>query len=364
MIHFVVEPEGDFGIRDYLGEWGKALQSRIRVITYDALAGSTSVPSGAWIFAGLDQLLPAGRQLVRELHRQLLAAGPGVRILNPPDHALLRYELLEELYRRGLNRHHAARASDHPQALRFPVFLRNEHGHDGALSPLLHTRQALEAALGAELLRGRRRSDLLAVEFQETADAAGYYRKYAAFIVGAEIIPRSLALGRQWMLKHAATEFSAELFQEEERYVRDNPHEAELRHVAGLAQVQYGRIDYAVCDGAIVIWEINLNPTIGRGSRSSGSIPEALRALRKGTRDHFYGRLQAAFEAVDLPDPPRLIPVSLPAALPSALTRPRDVRTRWSGLYGMLGPLQPVMKWSLAVLAPLVGRAALRRRGR
>ena len=38
---------------------------------------------------------------------------------------------------------------------------------------------------------------------------------------------------------------------EELRYLRENPHEAELREIFSLARVEYGRIDYGVVDGRI-----------------------------------------------------------------------------------------------------------------
>ena len=37
-----------------------------------------------------------------------------------------------------------------------------------------------------------------------------------------------------------------------------------LRRVFAVAGVDYGRVDYGVLDGVPQVWEINLNPTIGR----------------------------------------------------------------------------------------------------
>ena len=158
----------------------------------------------------------------------------------------------------------------------------------------------MQAALARAIVRAHRLSELLVVEFTDTADAEGLFRKYAAFIVGSEIIPRGLARGRQWMLKIAGTEFTASMVREEREYVFENPHERELRRIFEIARVEYGRIDYSVKDGVLQTWEINSNPTIGRGQRPRpGSIPEALVPLRQATKEHFYRKFQAAFEGID-----------------------------------------------------------------
>lgn len=109
--------------------------------------------------------------------------------------------------------------------------------------------------------------------------------------------------------------------------------------------VEYGRIDYALLDGAIQTWEINLNPIIGRGSRrpSSGAIPEALQPLRQAGKEHFYRRFQAAFEAVDVggdaaaPIPLRFRPETVRRA--RAAARWARVRRRWKTPGARLSPL-------------------------
>ena len=44
-------------------------------------------------------------------------------------------------------------------------------------------------------------------------------------------------------------------------YVRTNPHEKEIMHAFEAAHIEYGRCDYAICNGRIEFWEINTNPS-------------------------------------------------------------------------------------------------------
>jgi hypothetical protein len=104
-------------------------------------------------------------------------------------------------------------------------------------------------------------SDLLLVEFCDTADAQGVYRKYAAFRVGDAIIARHLFFSHHWHVKSAELQDAASL-QEERDYVTMNPHSEMLRPIFDLAGIEYGRVDYALHDGRIRVWEINTNPTI------------------------------------------------------------------------------------------------------
>jgi hypothetical protein len=297
MIHFFAM-RGEYLFQQFLDLWGKPTAEHAQVIHYQDLPALTRFERGTYVFSGLDQLTPSMTRLVQELHAKLLASG--VRVLNDPERTLRRYALLETLAREGRNDFRAVRAADGFTRLRYPAFVRAERTHDGALSPLLHSPAEVEAAIGRQLAYGRSLDELLVVEFCDTADAAGYYRKYAAFAVGNRVIARSLEYGRTWVLKRAGTEYSREMALEEQEYVRTNPHEAQLAEIFALAGVEYGRIDYSVKDGRVQTWEINLNPTIGRGLRpSKGRVPPALNAIREETKQEFYARFNAAFAKID-----------------------------------------------------------------
>jgi hypothetical protein len=127
------------------------------------------------------------------------------------------------------------------------------------LGPLLPTRAALEAELDERMAAGRSRDDTLIIEFCDTADDQGVYRKYSAFVVGSRIIPAHIACSKDWVTK--TIDLRDEPFLDEERrFVHENPHEARLREIFALAGIDFGRIDYAVLDGDIQVWEINTDP--------------------------------------------------------------------------------------------------------
>ena len=369
MIHFVVPRAGDFTLREYLEFWGRKVAARAQILHYERLAHRREFAPGTYVLTALDRLNPPLMRLTRELHA-VLAGADGVRVLNHPSRTLQRFQLLGELHRLGLNRFRAFRVTDDFSSLRYPVFLREERSHDGPITPLLDSPKQLETAIGRALLQGRKLADLLTIEFLDTADTDGYYRKYAAYMVGERIIPRNLAWGKGWMLKHSESEFTPEMILEERDYVFGNPHREQLATIFEAAGVGYGRIDYAIQNGSVQTWEINLNPTIGRGIRSSsGSVPEHLQSLRFATKAHFYEQFAAAFDAVDCPGdatapiPTAFQPQTVRDALASVDTHKSGSRPRRRGkaLREWLQPLKIVLEPLATPFLPLLGRLARRK---
>ena len=346
MIHFLVPAAQGVGIKDYLDLFGKSLRDDIRILHYEDLARQREFVRGTYVLSALDQLNPAMAQLLFEIHQQLKQID-GIRFLNDPRKTLQRFELLTELSRRGLNEFRAVRASGDLKNLRFPVFLRHERLHDGPISSLLNSDREIRKAIGRALVQGHKLRDLLVVEFCDTANGTGYYRKYAAFIVGKTLIPRSLNYGRHWMLKHSETEFSLPMVLEELDYVSQNPHQQQLLEIFKLAQVEYGRIDYAIKDTKVQTWEINLNPTIGRGLRPrSKQIAADLDDIRDEVRRSFYQGLECAWREVDLPpnlEPP--IEISLnPQVIRAAIAPVKPQDRVLNGIKAALRPAKPLIE--------------------
>jgi hypothetical protein len=363
MIHFLMPRDEDYTVREYLGFWGRGVAGEMAILHYEDLPARTELPGGTWILTAVDHLTPEGRRVVADLCDQRARSGAGARTLNSPLTTLRRLELLEELQRRGLNNHRAVRAEGDLAGLEFPVFLREERWHTGALTPLLRTPAELEAALARAIVRAHRLSELLVVEFTDTSDAQGFFRKYAAFIVGREIIPRSLAHGRAWMLKFGGSEFTAAMVHEERDYVFENPHERELRAIFEVARVEYGRIDYAVKDGAIQTWEINSNPTIGRGQGAGTRvIPPELQPFRQAAKERFYERFRAAFEAVDSGGrtPAPISVRDSPENLRQSVTMTEVERKggRFPALRKALRPIRPLLDRIAGVASPILVKAA------
>jgi hypothetical protein len=244
----------------YVRTWGLPLARRIRVLAYESLPPEREVEAATWIFSDLDRLSAAETERARDLWMRLSEADPQPRLLNNPRRVLGRYELLSRLHDQGVNAFRAFRLGELPQRLRYPVFLREENEHSGTLSSLLLTSEELEEATAHALASGYREDQLLVVEFCDTSDEAGLFRKYAAFSVGGRIVPRHLIMTRGWMVNVNEDRVDTRKLAEERAFLIENPHEAVLKEYFRLANIDYGRIDYSLLDGEPQIWEINTNP--------------------------------------------------------------------------------------------------------
>ena len=363
MIYFLIPEAHKRQISEYLELWGRDVAAQIEVVYTESLPGRREFPRGTYVLSGMDQYSSGMTALIAVLHRTL-AKEAGVRFLNHPAKTLQRFDLLDTLYRAGRNEFRAVRVTDDWRSLRFPVFVRDSGSHDGALSALLHTPAEVESAIGRALVQGRQRDRLMVVEFCDTVDASGYYRKYSAFIIANHIVPRYLSISREWMLKFEGNEFTLRMAEDERDYVMQNPHESELRDIFALANVEYGRIDYSMKDGRLQTWEINLNPTIGRGLRpSSGKVPAELEAIRKPTKEFFYRRFREAWQDADIATAGPPIPVAIDPEVSRAASAGDADRDRWlSAIRTALRPMKPIIAPVVTHALPLIARAATRRR--
>jgi len=363
MIHFVVPAAHAAMMREYLELWGQDVADTLRIVPIESLVAESRVAPGTYVLAALDQLSSPLASFARAFHDSL-AGRSDVRFLNHPTATLQRFALLETLHAAGRNTFRAIRITGDVRALQYPVFIRNADTHDGAISPLLQTPADLEAAIGRALVQGHPARSLMVVEFCDTADTDGYYRKYSAFVIGDHIVPRSLSYSRSWMLKFQGSEFSPRMAQEEQDYVLSNPHEHALREIFALAHVDYGRIDYACRDGRIQTWEINLNPTIGRGTRpSNGRQSPEVRAIRQPTKEHFYRRFREAWHDADLPSGEApTIPLSIDPSLTRAALAVARPDGQWVAvLKRVLRPAKPIIEPVVRHTLPVIARVAIRR---
>lgn len=325
MITYWVNTDHRRGMDRYLVQRGAPLARWIEIREYEALASEIEVSSGPHIFSALDQLTPLGRHAVAILFDQLGTLAPASPGLNDPRRVLRRGDLLNTLHREGINSFRACRADEDRGSLRYPVFVREESGHDGPLTGMLHDHQALRRALRSLRMRGYLPKALLIVEFCNLADATGCYRKAAAFKVGQAIIPAHLVCGKPWVLKWDEADWNETTLRANLEYVTRNPHADWLRRVFDIAKVDYGRCDYGVGSRSLEVWEINLNPTIGNGP---GPDPEPLRPELEAILDLYrpvhHGGLQAAIKALE-PEPTqnRLV-LKLDPGLIAALRKERN----------------------------------------
>ncbi len=300
MILFWVHAAGGYVINRYLENRGRPLADCMRTCLYEDITPVLELSAGPHIFGALDKLTEAQRDAAASIYDQLATLQPTVPVLNDPRRVLLRYPLLRKLFESGVNSFRAFRATRATEVRRFPVFVREESRHSGTRTPLLHSRVELARALFSMRARGYRLRDLLVVEFCDTSDRHGIFRKYAAFKVGDHIIPAHVMAGRHWMMKSESNEPDANGVREALDYVENNPHEPWLRQVFSLANIDYGRIDYSMAGSVPQVWEINLNPTIGRrrGSQRVPMSPE-IEALRDRRGEIFHSALRSAFRRLD-----------------------------------------------------------------
>lgn len=256
-----VSHDNCYTFKRFLKVWGQSLRGQMRFIYYADLAHRRALPREISIFADLERLSPAHLALAREAAEQLQNAG--ARVLNDPAKVLRRYDLLRVLNAAGINEFSVYRLDDDRAALRFPVFLRLENEHQGSLCDLVHDAPELDAAIESAIQRGWQKGELLIVEYCDTSDADGIFRKYAAFMIGDVLATRHVLFSRRWLLKKPDIVGTAKVL-EEQRYLDQNPHpHAEpLREIFRSAGIDYGRIDYGVLNGKIQVWEINTNPSI------------------------------------------------------------------------------------------------------
>jgi hypothetical protein len=307
-------------------------------------------------------------EVLAELHAQL-SASTGIPPLNHPLTTLRRYELLKTLHDEGLNNFRVFGAWEDYSDVRFPAFVRSRE-RDGGVPDLLHSHKEIERAIGKELLDGWSLEDLLVVEFEDTSDEEGRFRKYSAYVIGSRVVACSSDPGRRWVMRNDAAEFDERSSEEELRFVQENPHKEELARIFEIADTQFGRIDYSLKEGRIQTWEINTLPLM---RRPVGSAPrsEDQRELRKPRKELFKALYTEAWNDLLASVPPghptRPTFTDHRLARASEEVRSRGVTTRapgavFPGLRRLLRPIKPLVKPVAAwILHPILSRRARRR---
>ena len=274
---------------------------RLQKLPYADLFEMAVAPAGVYVFTGLDQLSKAQKQVAAQVWDRLRADGSVV--LNRPEHAMDRFELLSTLHSLGLNDFRAFRASAFEKMeATYPVFVRSNSQHTGPLSPLLHSPSEVEHALRRARLWGHAEDDLLVVEYCHIQDEDGYFRKYSAFRIGDAIIPCYLEHGDDWDVKRTRSRPKAgapDLADEELRFVQQNPHEVALKRVFEIARIEYGRIDYAIRNNRLQVWEINSAPSFGQSAKRRSQARENERKARFQARMTFLGSICETLDSLD-----------------------------------------------------------------
>lgn len=287
----------------------------VRVESYEAVLRQPRLPRASYVFADLERLSSFELRIAGSLAVALSAAG--LRVLNNPTRVKLRYELLREMARRNLNPFTVYRADDHPQPARFPVFLRTESGHLFPLSPLLHNQAELDAALDMLRRSGQPNHGVLVVECCPSDRFEDRWHKWGAFCVAGEAVLDHIAVDDRWMVKLGRWEqLTPGIVALENRAVLENRFADYVRDVFAIAGIDFGRADFALADGRLVLFEINTNPIIY-------DLTPDPHALRCETRDFARQKLAAALFRIDSQETGE---VDVPADKDKVLTYCRSTR--------------------------------------
>jgi hypothetical protein len=262
MIYLLVTNRGSHTFRDYLQDWAGDLAAKMTLLMYENYLHWPPEASGTYIFSDLERLTDAQLAIVRDCADRLQKSIPAALIINHPKHALRRFDLLKTLHETGINSFKAYPLLQVPNNVRFPVFLRFARDHNGPCSQLIPDRNALMLATLGLAAAGFRLDELLAIEYCDTCPADGWFRKYSSFRFGDRIIAAHVIYRKDWIVKDGGEHQETYLREEEETYIRSNPHEEFIRQIFDLAKIQYGRIDYSMLGDKPQVWEINTNPIL------------------------------------------------------------------------------------------------------
>ncbi len=298
MLYFLVNERHDYTIHWFLEDWGRGIADRVRVVTYRKFLRSKRMRAGSYIFSDIERITPWGLGRLEARWRVLIESGRCPMLLNHPARVCKRLSLLNRLYDAGINGFNAypVPAQGRVTPERFPVFVREANTHIGPYDEaLLEDQAALDAALEGYRRTKRLTANPVVIEYIDTSDDSGLFRKYAAFRIGEHIVPTHMYVNDHWFVKSTNSALSQGLVDEEWHYVENNPHAGRLMDIFELAGIDYGRIDYSLLDGRIQVFEINTNPVVMR----TGMPDNAARVQRK---QFVADRLMAAFRSLDASD--------------------------------------------------------------
>jgi hypothetical protein len=291
MIVFVLTAEHAYTHKVLLGP---DIPVRVRLFTYAELLRAETIPRATYVFTDMDRLSLWDLRIAAFAYRRL--RGHGCRVLNDPARVTSRWGLLRRLHLAGINNFNAYRAEESVRPRRWPVFLRTEGDHLGPLSDLLHSLDQLQATIDRFVSQGAPLPSLLIVEYSAQPVRPGLYRKFGSFRLGRAEFAHTCVHDDHWIAKTGKLGITPpELYEEEHRIVRDNPHGRSVAAGFDIAGIGYGRADFGLVDGKVQIYEINSNPDVVFGDDHPSPV-------RRESYRIFKAHYLDALSAIDTPD--------------------------------------------------------------
>jgi len=261
---------------------------KMQILTYQDVFRRLKVPAGTLVFTDFDWLSALELDAVSAIASSVPT---GTRILNHPNRAMERFEVLKTLQRELGNPVAVSRLDEGVSPTQFPVFIRSEDGARGPESGILKDIDAFNLALDEMRESGPPIKRRVVLTFQAERQSNRHYRKYGAFRIGEHIIPQHILRSEDWNVKRDSEKMDASFIDEEFAFVSDNPHENEAMKRFRACSIEFGRMDYGFVDGKMVTYEINTNPTFPHFSRKKNDGRDERRAV-------LSKRLTKAFDAI------------------------------------------------------------------
>jgi hypothetical protein len=258
MVTFLTTARHRYTIDKYLKHWGISLAQGVRVIPYELLFCLGSVSSGTYIFTDMDRLSP--KYLKQAARWYQVLKEQNATVLNDPAKFAGRLELLQLLYRDGSNHFNAYPLSQRYEA-RFPLFIRLDAGHNGPISDLIYDTASLEVEVH-KLEKSSQSPEPIVVEYLDYKEADQRHYKYSHFRIGSKLIFAGMVCGQSWCLK-GMEDFNEMIEHRELEASQVTIHNKTLMARFEAAGIEFGRIDYAIVNGQVEVFEINTNPELG-----------------------------------------------------------------------------------------------------
>jgi len=283
MIHYLVTRAHPYTIELFIAKFAPELRRFVKVLFYEELETLRELRAGTYVFSDIERLGRREAENAAKVWNVLKGSPSAFLVLNHPTTSMKRYELLKSIQRvrhEAIYAYDVYRLTEGRAPTRFPVFVREENEHTGTRAEIRpsYSMQELEVEIERLISEGRWRDNLIVVELVDTSDEQKIFRKYSAFIAHGRVFPEHVLFSGEWLVKVPKI-INRDTHAEQARYRQLNPHERELREVCALARIEYGRIDYAIKDGKLCIWEINTNPALGM-PMSDGQVNQTIEILR------------------------------------------------------------------------------------
>jgi hypothetical protein len=262
MIYYICHRKYAYTLAVFFRYFRNDLADRLRFLSYDAFFQMNEIDTGVFVFTDFDRLDSEQMRRAKKRANLLDRADTSNVILNDPNRFLGRFDLLQTLHARDPQAPATQRLVDWKQVKDFPVFIRGERDHLAALSGLIDTATALETTAKRLLNEHSNIDDVMIIQFQNQPNDAGFYEKYGAFRVGDTIYGQHLFQHQNWWVKENAADWSNLQRARHFDYIDKNPHADLLMPIFKAAGIEYGRIDYGLMEGRVVVFEINTNPVV------------------------------------------------------------------------------------------------------